>query len=382
MLTRIVRRLPAGALLACFIVLLTHLGVSRLIVPHPIAREPLRRKVIALTEFDRPSLIAAGDSRAQVHIRPGIVAQELGWPEEQVINAGLFLSEPSAVLAAYREFAHRFPPAPIILISVSFYSVNDGITDARYINDEVLWSVGVLDRFRLVPPGRALMATFLPEKACWRLLTDKAFDRARPVPHRGFLGKPASGSEGFSPEVVARQGIELKRCWFAKPRIQGIRWRQFQADLRSLRDGGVQVVILDSPVHPAFADSLADPALKEAHTRFHRQLAELCGQMKVPILQYTCDSFSGYHPDDLFFNLTHLNRRGATLLSEKVGRDLHGLLAQARLHAPDRRLASTRPVRSAPSAAIDDDDADTCIRVGAVKVDALIERCLEKEDSP
>ena len=330
-------------MLACLIVVSVHLFVSRLIVPYPIAREPLRRKVIALTALDRPSVIVAGDSRAQVHIRPDVVAQQLGWPKNEVTNIGLFLCEPSAVSAAYREFAHRFADSPIMLLSVSVYSVNDGITDARYINDETLRSVGVWDRFQLVPVQRALAATFLPEKDAWRLLTDKAHERAQPVPQRGFLGKPAYESDGFSDEVVARQGSELTRCWFARPRIQGIRWRQFEADLRTLRERGVQVVVLDSPVHPAFSKSLADDSLRQVHSRFHRQLAVLCGTMNVPILQYTSDDFPGYHPDDIFFNLTHLNRRGATLLSEMVGRDLRRLLGRGIIQAPREPPGRGRP---------------------------------------
>jgi hypothetical protein len=126
----------------------------------------------------------------------------------------------------------------------------------------------------------------------------------------------------------------LTRCWFARPRIQGIRWRQFEADLSTLRERGVQVVVLDSPVHPAFSTSLADESLRQVHSRFHRQLAELCGRMNLPILQYSSDDFPGHNPDDIFFNLTHLNLRGATLLSEMVGRDLRRLLVRGIIPAP------------------------------------------------
>ena len=71
-----------------------------------------------------------------------------------------------------------------------------------------------------------------------------------------------------------------------------------------------------------------------------QRYADLCGRMSVPILQYSTDDFPGHHSDDIFFNLTHLNLRGATLLSEMVGRDLRRLLGRGMIRAPAKREAA------------------------------------------
>ncbi len=332
--TRVIRRLPAGAIWAVAIITLIHAIVAFVIVPRPVASEPLRRKIIALTRTDRPALIIAGDSRAQVHVGPSIVAEQLGWSPDRVVNIGKPVCEVAAVLASYREFADRFAPSPIVVVSVSPYSVNDGTEDPRFINDEVLWSVGLIDRFRLVPAGRAIRAAFLPERTLWRLLTGRAYERATPVHARGFVGKPAYASEGFAPAVVKKQLAELLRCWYAIPKVDGIRWRQLQADLRGLQAAGAQVVVLDSPLHPAFFELAAGTPAAAAHERFRRGISQLCERLGIPLLQYDVADLPGRDPDEVFFNLTHLNHIGARILSARVGADLRRLLEEGKLDVP------------------------------------------------
>ena len=76
--TTIISRLPTGALAAALFVGLCHLVVSVWIVPHPIAREALRNKIITLTEHHRPSLLIVGDSRAQRLLPPLLRALQKG----------------------------------------------------------------------------------------------------------------------------------------------------------------------------------------------------------------------------------------------------------------------------------------------------------------
>src|SRR5512146_1781320 len=57
-------RAPAGVL-ALVLMLALHLVLVSFVYPHPIAREGLRVKVLALTAHSRPAVIIAGDSRAE-----------------------------------------------------------------------------------------------------------------------------------------------------------------------------------------------------------------------------------------------------------------------------------------------------------------------------
>ncbi|MBU0716853.1 MAG: hypothetical protein KJ749_01275 [Planctomycetes bacterium] len=333
-LARLASAAPIGALFAVFFATFVHLAIVWFIVPYPIAREPLRRKVASLTQSAKPWLIVAGDSRAQVHVRPDVLAAKLYWPAETVVNVGIPVCESSGVLAAYREFADRFASNPIMLLSVSPYSVNDGVTDERFLGDEVLGSVSLTERLRLAPVKRALLGTFLPEKAWWRLLTEDPDERAALPAANGFLGGLADTSADLAPDELARQVDELRRCWFGRPHLAGIRWRLLESDLRTLLDMGVQLVVLDSPVHPAVQKALADTEAAEAFRQFAAQLAELCARWEVPLLRYTPQDFADCTVDEIFFNVTHLNVNGATVLSQRIGTDLGRLIYQGRLVKP------------------------------------------------
>ena len=242
--------------------------------------------------------------------------------------------ESSGVLAACREFADRFASDPIMLLSVSPYSVNDGVTDERFLGDEVLSSVSLTERLRLGPVKRALLGTFLPEKAWWRLLTDDAYEHADLPATNGFLGKLEHSSAGLAPDELTHQADELRRYWFAHPHLAGIRWQLLESDLHILLDKGVQVVVLDSPVHPAVHQALAGTEAAEAFPQFAAQLSDLCARWEVPLLRYAPEDWANCTVDELFFNVTHLSVSGATVLSQRIGTDLGRLIHQGRLVKP------------------------------------------------
>ena len=245
------------------------------------------------------------------------------------------MRESSAVLAAYREFFERFASKPIVVISVSISSVNDSVILQGYLNDEVLWSVGPLDRLRLAPLKRALGCTFLPERELQRRLA-ACFRKPRlpAVAQRGFVGLTNDHRVDSTPGAVQDCVSRIDRGWFNQPVIDGVRWRQLEADLLSLIRAGAQVVVLDAPEHPAFLQCIAGTGNGVANTRFHEQLRVLCQRNDIPILRYRTEWHGHRDPDALYHDLLHLNRRGALLLSERVGRDLAVLLQNGRLRLP------------------------------------------------
>lgn len=327
-------RWPIGGAYAVAFILIAHAAVSLVLVPDPIADQPLRRKVLALTERHRPRMIIAGDSRAQVHVRPDVLAESFGWPESAIVNIGMPVCEVSAVLAAYREFSDRFAHNPIMLVSISVFSVNDG-AGGNFIHDEMIWSLNPLERFLLLPPGRAFLATFLPERGLVRqLVRGRRIDEDTVVPEFGFVGKSGGGAVRFSQEAVRRQMSGVQRGWFGDAQIDAIRWNRFETDLESLTEEGVQVVLLDSPVHPAFWEAIAGTPLLDVYRRFRKKVRDVGLRLHIPVLQYNSRGLGDADANAMFFNLTHLSRLGATWLSDQLGHDLQELIAAGALTAP------------------------------------------------
>lgn len=334
-------RWPIGGAYAVAFILIAHAVVSLVLVPDPIADQPLRRKVLALTEQHRPRMIIAGDSRAQVHVRPDVLAASFGWPDSAVVNIGMPLCEVSAVLAAYREFSDRFSVNPIMVVSISVFGVNDGARKEHFIHDETIWSLSVVQRFRLLPPGRALLATFLPERGLVRrLVRGRHIDKDTVVPEFGFVGKSGGGAVRFTHDSVRSQMSDVQHGWFGNAQIDAIRWTRFVSDLEGLIDEGVQLVLLDSPVHPAFWEAIRDTPQLDVYRRYREKIRDVGQRLRIPVLQYSATSVGDADPNAMFYDVTHLSRLGATRFSDRLARDLRKLLVAGALTAPgDARLA-------------------------------------------
>ncbi|MBI4718985.1 MAG: hypothetical protein HY763_14355 [Planctomycetes bacterium] len=320
--------------MALALVAAVHGLLSAWAFPCPLAREPLRRKVLALTEHGRPGLIIAGDSRAQTGVIPRVVGDGLGLPPGTAVNVALHACESSATLAAYREFATRFAPKPIVVLVVSPFSVNDAVDDAAFLGDETLWSVGIVERFRLAPPRRALEACFLPERTLWRRWWRSVAERAtRNAVDGGYLELSSGPAPAAAPETLGRQVEELERHWYAEGPQDGVRGALLERDLRGLLETGAQVVLFDPPLHPAFETAMAGTRATAEQERFVGRLVEVSRSLNIPLCRVELDEL-GDDPASLFHDLTHLNGRGATRLSERLAERLKELTRAGAIRLP------------------------------------------------
>ena len=334
--TKRARRLPCGAVFACLFIAAVHACLVLVVYPHPVARPRLRYKVMAMTATDRPVLVVAGDSRAQRHLIPSVLADRIGIDESKVVNIAVAAGDSSSVLAAYHEFSERFERQPVFVISISSFCVGARGEYEPAANGEYYWSIGPADRFRTMSAKEAVQSTFAPERLLIRQIRDYLNrdnlgyiwgDRG----YRVLDGVPWEGASRGFPRTIGRLA---RRGWFKLSEPGALPWKQLRADLRSLHDAGVQLVVLDAPEHPAFLDALADTPQGNAYARFRRLLATLCQVESIPLLRYTAQDLGPGNPDDLFWDGVHLNRLGAQALSELVGRDLQKLIERDMLHLP------------------------------------------------
>jgi len=324
--------LPRGALIAAGLIVALHLLVIRSVFPHPVAREQIRQRVSALTEHVRPRLIIAGDSRAAWQIHPLILAERLGLPAKEVINIAANNCGSTPVVAAFREFSDRLAPAPILLLSVSTWSVND--RSPTYLeNDELLWSIGWVDRLRLVSPVQAGLAIFTPERRLWQRLAGLWETSTAEVAEQGFMGPPDNRHVAHSERSIERQSRLLEREWYAPSDLNGVRWRIFETDVQALLRLGAKVVLVDCPDHPAWLERIAGTPFGDTNALFHAKLRGFCQRLRIPLLKYDSEWCPGCEPDEVFYDFVHLNREGAIRFSERVAQDLADMLADGRFPA-------------------------------------------------
>ena len=335
-LAGVARRLPAGGVYAFVFIVLIHAFFSLVAYPHAVARPDLRRKVLALTGDHHPALVFAGDSRAECQIDPGVVAGAMGLEERDIVNIGVEAGDSAMVLAAHREFADCFAPGTILVMSVSAHFVSDRGELHDFYNAEYYWSLGVLPRFSSLSVGDAVRSTFTPE----RLLSNRINSYLNPPKpdapwsaggYRALDGPPVELPDEGYPKTVAR--LDRWRYFTVGERCSAP-WLRFQADLEQLHSAGVQVVVLDTPEHPAFLASLLGTAEGDNYARFRSMLTRFCREMNVPLLQYTTEDLDLSNVDESFWDGVHLNAIGAELLSKRVGTDLGTLLSREVLSFP------------------------------------------------
>lgn len=326
---------PHGAVLTLVFMLAFHLVATFLISPEARARPELREKILRLTRDCRPQVIIAGDSRAYRQVIPQMLIDRLGLDQKQVVNISLDACESSAVRAALDEFRGCFADHPILIISVSIWSVNDRANISGLLHDETLWSLPWWERFGLVDNLRAFRSLFLAEKLCYRKLTDRLW-AAEDSPndalgYLAFMNKPVSpDSDAWRNHMQGVLG-----AWYNQPKIDGLRWSLLQSDLDYFRRQGFQVVVLDAPVHPHFLKAIKGTENASATRQFHRQLANLCRRQGISLLRYEASLFEPDRPQDYFVDTFHLNESGARVLSRAIAWDLDRLVETQVVQWPD-----------------------------------------------
>lgn len=341
-LSSLAGRLPCGVLYAFLFIVLIHACFCWIVYPHPLAREDLRRKVVALTEHTRPALIIAGDSRVECAIDPIVLAGAMNLESSLVVNIAVGAGSSSMAVAAFREFGDRFSPNPIVVVSISPHNVSSrGELHERY-NAEYYWSIGLVSRFRELSVKDAVRATFAPER---RLLAqlDQHFHGPEPdAPfnasgYRALDGPPVEQPGHGYAETIAR--LDRWRC-FTVGDEESTPWRQLREDFEELRTLGAQVVVLDAPDHPGFLARLSGTPQGANYARFRATLARVCRDSNIPFLQYTVADIGAVDPDRLFWDGVHLNAIGAEMLSKRVAVDIEQLLARGTLRMHSSVLTS------------------------------------------
>ncbi|NOX57291.1 MAG: hypothetical protein GXP29_00335, partial [Planctomycetes bacterium] len=228
---------PYAALITVGVIAVFHLIAAHLVVNQPLPDDRLLAKVRALTGDVSPVLIVAGDSRGRTGINPIQIAAALGVPQKSAVNIALPGCDTSSMRAAYRSFVRQETANPIMLMNLTIFSVNDAARKRAEMHDELLWSIDWKDRFRVAPMGRAIVATFQPEKAIYRKMRDAIFPSVPPITEQGFKGR---GSGDWSEAFIASNVRLMSHDWYAGFQSSGIRWQQTERDLLALQTKGVQ----------------------------------------------------------------------------------------------------------------------------------------------
>ncbi|MCG3130296.1 MAG: hypothetical protein FLDDKLPJ_01050 [Phycisphaerae bacterium] len=327
------RNAPRAVVLAGALTIVLHLVAVRLL-PHPLPRPLLAQKAERLLTHGDVRLLVLGDSRGTYDLAPVIIADALGVPSAAAANLAGDHCDVPAALALYRDVQPRLSAPPTILLSISFWSVNDANPDP--LGDELLASLNFAERQNLVGLRRAVLTPFLTERS---LVERWTLPLRKPLPpevlgEAGFVPLDPSFNGATSAARIEKELARLMRTWFNAPCVDGVRWSRTAADVRTLRTTGAPLAIVDAPLHPALLDRLEAEGLMSALDAFRARIDALGEELGLPVLRYDAADLDAHDPAPLFFDLLHLNADGARRFSRIVGDDLRRLRDAGLLAAP------------------------------------------------
>lgn len=316
-------RWPGGALVAVALAILVHI-TAHSIYPEPVARHGLREKTRALTRDHRPSLVVAGDSAFQCAVLPGLLANGLGLPAEQVINMAESACDTPAFVAAYREFHGRFTPEHTVVLNISSFAAND--TARKLIGPELLWDLNLHDQIQLAGPARAAASFLSGEQALWRRFLGMFGTTPTGYPSSRFGSRfPGDHFGMWPPHVRQTEMARYQELWYPGLKFDGVRRQRLERDLRWLRARRMNLVLVLMPFHPAYEAALDRTPAGTAERQFRHSVRSLCRQLGVPCLVYDSSWHGDADPDPLFRDPMHLTRAGAELFTARLALDLQPL---------------------------------------------------------
>jgi hypothetical protein len=306
-------------------------------------REPLDEDLVEkvhslLVEPGRiPPVIVAGDSRAQRQVIPALIRERLGVDAVNIAVAGGELVSVAKVVEQQRLAEKK----PLLVLSATVFQINDGAIDHDTFSMDCLLAMPWIDQI-------ALFREKLPEmayrkirmyKRCLAARFGLSSERTKHFAEDGFMGIEGT----FDASGMQAHPENIKHPWYANLKLEGCKWRVFQAALRKIAGSGVQVLLYNGPSSPAWRQLSHNTFMDAAEEQYSRMLEHEAAQ-------YPNVHFMDFHggwiddfPDALFYDTAHLNRTGAAKLTMILCDEIERLKLLSHEAAPGSRSYRLTP---------------------------------------
>lgn len=266
----------------------------------------------------RPNVIVAGDSRAELNIIPTVLDSELHTHSVNIaVGVGLLYGTVEALQKADALNHHS-----LIIVSVSSYQISDGfVLDADPIDLEVIakkpWGLQKITDARNYFDNQY----------------DYYFNRLKT-----FLRPDVSDPEHMNEVVLAAKGYtEKKGLFVAAPGPNtsdevyqnvshgGVKQQRFEEALKLLGQTNDTVVIIEPPYAPSAWMAYDGTNAQQTEEQFAAIIQQtIAPYPNLHFINYTLASST--LRDEHFADAVHLNKEGAEAFTTLLARDVHNLM--------------------------------------------------------
>jgi len=279
----------------------------------------LEQKICALiTHADpKPELMIAGDSRAERQVIPVQLGAALGMKAVNVAFASSDLPLVFNALVRHAALVDR----PMVVISTTFFQVNDGAIDHDSISMPMLLRMDWIDQFKLF---RKALPELIYRKAAMYATWIKACKRCKPkaIPEAGFYG--------VQRQLGAIDEVDLDRYAFAHPWYQamsfpGIKWKAFCEAMSDLASSNATIVLYNPPASPLWLHHTQGSAIDRMERAFSYMLQqEAMRYANVHVIDFYGDppaSLTNAH----YYDIQHVNRQGAIIFTDELAKRISNI---------------------------------------------------------
>ncbi|NQU32098.1 MAG: hypothetical protein HQ521_02590 [Bacteroidetes bacterium] len=273
---------------------------------------------------EKPTIIIAGDSRAERQISPSIIQAQT---DTKIINIAVSAGDLSTLIKALKKY-NIDKTTGLFIISAGSFQISDASIGPGYMSINVLNQLTLEEKYSLFGNHwkialkmlkyqiRGTLKSYLQKIGLFKKKYPKSI-----LDNYGFNGITGN----FDPEELEnskayweRNG-EIKIPWYKATKTDGIRWENFKKNLFQLSEmRTIKFIFYQPPVSPAWYNLTKNTKIDQIENQFSLQL-------KNEILNYPNIMFWDFYntkitvlKDSMYYDPMHLNKNGAELFTKHI----------------------------------------------------------------
>jgi hypothetical protein len=263
-------------------------------------------KIRILTKHVNPDIIIAGDSRAERQVIPKLINSRFNMKSINIAT-----SNGDITTTYYALKKHDLLDKPItVIISASFYQINDSAIDRGYISMAEVINMSVLDKYMIFKAHPSELYS-LYASGFMSMLQKKAINSLTEKSLLNDLGFLAVTGNLKLPINYSVDPMTTSHAWYKNMSIRGVRWRIYRETLKMMGSSKCNFIIYQPPVSDAFRSKVRNSEIEKYEKEYSRMIIDEVGKYNnIKVLDYFSQNPPVLSNVD-YYDPQHLNKTGA-----------------------------------------------------------------------
>jgi hypothetical protein len=256
-----------------------------------------------------PTIIFAGDSRAERHLVPQIATDILNQPMGKIVNIALAGADPLMLLPIVRNNPKTFKNA-LVIISMSANQFNDGALKRGYFSKSMISKLSYSQQFEAFFPSHIKTLQDYYKTAIIQLFTSPQPPKRLFESSYGFMAVDGK----LDSESLNLYRLK-KNPWYKNFKISNTKKQLISSALQQINMQCGSLFVISAPFPPSYLKIIKGEDLDQFEIDFQQQLKETCNHLDI--LYHSFQNIEGLH-DHHFYDSSHLNVEGAKIFTKHL----------------------------------------------------------------